>query len=209
MKVVLASHNQGKIREFQALLKNYAIDIIPQADLGVSDIAETGVTFVENALIKARHAARTTGLPALADDSGLTVAALKGAPGIYSARYANAGGVNASHANIAKLLTALGDVPDAERRAYFYCVLVFITHENDPTPLICDGKWHGSILTAPRGEFGFGYDPVFYVPSEGRASAELTPEVKNKMSHRGIALQSLLKLLPDKINECALGTRSN
>lgn len=207
MKVVLASHNQGKIREFQALLKNYAIEIIPQAELGVDDIAETGVTFVENALIKARHAARITGLPALADDSGLTVATLKGAPGIYSARYA--GEAKASKANIAKLLTELDGLPEEKRRAYFYCVLVFLTHENDPTPLICDGKWHGRILTAPRGEFGFGYDPVFYVPSEGLASAELTPEIKNTLSHRGIALQSLLKLLPDKINECAVGTRSN
>jgi XTP/dITP diphosphohydrolase len=207
MKVVLASNNQGKIREFQALLKNVAVDIIPQADLGVSDIPETGLTFVENALIKARHATQMTGLPALADDSGLTVAALNGAPGIYSARYA--GEAKTTSANITKLLAELEHVPEQDRHAFFYCVLVFITHENDPTPLICDGKWHGRILTAPRGECGFGYDPVFYVPSKDKASAELPPEVKNKISHRGIAIQSLLTLLPDKINECAVSTKSN
>lgn len=207
MKIVLASNNAGKIREFQALLKNYAIELIPQKELGVEDIEETGETFIENALLKARHASSITGLPALADDSGLTVAALKGAPGIYSARYA--GTDKSTAANIQKLLSELKDTPEKERQAAFYCCLVFMNHAKDPSPLVCDGKWSGHILPAPRGENGFGYDPVFYVPSEGKASAELPPELKNKISHRGIAIQSLLKLLPDKLNECSIRTKSN
>ena len=207
MKVVLASHNEGKIREFQALLKNYHIELIPQATLGVDDVEETGSTFIENALIKARHAALVTGLPALSDDSGLTVAALGGAPGICSARYA--GSQKSPCDNIAKLLSELKNVPDGNRQAYFYSVLVFMSHDRDPSPLVCDGKLRGTILSAPRGEHGFGYDPVFYVPSEDKTTAELPPDIKNKISHRGIALQSLLKLLPDKINECTVRTKSN
>ena len=203
MKVVLASNNQGKILEFRELFKNFHFDLIPQAELGVAEIEETGLSFIENALIKARHASRVTGLPAIADDSGLAVAALSGEPGIFSARYA---GPNAKSAdNIKKLLTALNDVSDENRQACFHCVLVFMCHANDPTPLVCDGKWSGSILHEPKGSQGFGYDPVFYVPAEKKTAAELPLALKNKISHRGIALQSLLKMLPEKINECALG----
>lgn len=197
MKVVLASSNAGKIKEFKEILKNFHIDIIPQSDLGVSDIEETGLSFIENAIIKARHAAKVTGLPAIADDSGLAVDALNGAPGIYSARYAgaNAGSKN----NIAKLLDDMHDVPDNKRSASFHCVLAFMSHELDPTPLICDGKWSGQILREPKGENGFGYDPVFYVPSEKMTAAELPAILKNQISHRGMAIQLLLKMLPDKI----------
>lgn len=196
-KVVLASNNTGKIHEFNELLKNFHLDIIPQSEFGINDVEETGLTFIENALIKARHAASLTGLPAIADDSGLAVKALQGAPGIYSARYAGPK-ANASD-NIKKLLANLRDVPDDQRQAQFHCVLVYISHDKDPTPLVCDGSWSGIILSAPQGENGFGYDPVFYVPSENKSAAELPPEIKNKISHRGIALQSLLKLLPEKL----------
>jgi XTP/dITP diphosphohydrolase len=197
MKVVLASSNAGKIKEFQEILRPFHIELFPQSDFGVEDVEETGLSFVENALLKARHAAKMTGLPALADDSGLAVDALQGAPGIYSARYA---GVNAkAKDNIEKLLTALQDVPDTERRASFHCVLVFLSHELDPTPLICDGKWSGMILRETKGTNGFGYDPVFYVPSEKMTAAELPSVIKNKISHRGIATQTLLKMLPDKL----------
>jgi len=197
MKVVLASSNAGKIKEFKEILKNFHIDIIPQSDLGVSDIEETGLSFIENAIIKARHAAKVTGLPAIADDSGLAVDALNGAPGIYSARYAgaNAGSKN----NIAKLLNDMRDVPDNKRSGSFHCVLAFLSHALDPTPLICDGKWSGQILHEPKGENGFGYDPVFYVPSEKMTAAELPSTLKNQISHRGMAIQLLLKMLPDKI----------
>lgn len=197
MKVVLASSNLGKIKEFKELLANFHIDLIPQTELGVGDIEETGLSFIENALIKARHAARVTGLPAIADDSGLAVTALNGAPGIYSARYAGEY-ANAKN-NIDKLLKEMQDVPDVKRQANFHCILVFMSHEKDPTPLVCDGKWSGNILRAPQGVNGFGYDPVFYVPSEKMTAAELPADIKNKISHRGIALQSLLKLLPDKL----------
>lgn len=196
-KVVLASHNAGKIREFKELFKPFHIDLLTQADLGVNDIEETGLTFVENALLKARNASRVTGLPAIADDSGLVVPALGGAPGIYSARYAGEA-ANAKD-NIAKLLQALKDVPDEKRQASFHCVLVYISHENDPTPLICDGQWSGVILHAPKGEDGFGYDPIFYVPSEKRTAAELPLALKNTMSHRGKALQLLIQSLAEKL----------
>lgn len=197
MKIVLASNNQGKIRELNALLNTLAIEVIPQAELGVNEIEETGVTFVENALLKARHAAQMTGLPAIADDSGLNVYALKGAPGIYSARYA--GLPSNAQANINKLLAEMQSIPDDKRQAYFYCLLVFISHPNDPTPLICDGKWHGTILHEQKGGEGFGYDPIFFVPNENKTAAELPLAIKNKISHRGIALQQLLKQLPQKI----------
>lgn len=197
MKVVLASNNLGKIREFNELLTPFNITLIPQAELGVSDIPETGLTFIENALIKARHAAKCTGLAALADDSGLAVNALKGAPGIYSARYA--GPKATAKDNIEKLLTALRDIPDAERHASFHCVLAFMADEHDPIPLVCDGQWSGMILRQPRGQEGFGYDPVFYLTEQEKTAAELSSVLKNKMSHRGIALQSLLKRLPEKI----------
>lgn len=197
MKVVLASNNTGKIREFNELLKNFSIELIPQSELGVQEIEETGYSFIENALIKARHAARSTGLPALSDDSGLSVTALDGAPGIYSARYA---GPNASAKdNINKLLTELKDVPEKNRSASFHCVIAFMLDEHDPIPLVCDGKWMGTILAEPKGEQGFGYDPVFYIPAEKKTAAELPLAIKNKISHRGMALQSLLKMLPDKI----------
>lgn len=197
MKVVLASSNAGKIREFAEILQPFQIELIPQSDLGVTDIAETGLSFVENALIKARHAAKETGLPALADDSGLAVNVLQGEPGIYSARYA---GENAtSSANIKKLLHALETIPDNKRHASFHCLLVFMLHDLDPTPIICDGKWSGNILREPKGEQGFGYDPIFYVPSENMTAAELPASLKNKISHRGQAMQSLLKML--KSNE--------
>jgi XTP/dITP diphosphohydrolase len=197
MKVVLASSNAGKIKEFKELFANFHIDLVPQSELGVTDIEETGLSFIENSLLKARHAAEVTGLPALADDSGLVVNALNGAPGIYSARYA---GIQATAKdNIDKLLHELQHTPDAERAASFHCVLAFMTHALDPTPLVCEGKWSGTILRETRGKEGFGYDPVFYVPTEKITAAELSPAIKNKISHRGLALQSLLKKLPDKL----------
>jgi XTP/dITP diphosphohydrolase len=205
--IVLASNNTGKIREFTTLLSPFHIQLIPQSELSVTEIEETGLSFVENALLKARHAAKSTGLPAIADDSGLVVAALNGKPGIYSARYAGQSATSAD--NIKQLLADMSDVPAEKRDAFFYCVLVFISHPNDPTPLVCEGKWSGSILFSPQGENGFGYDPIFYVPTEHCSAAELAQDKKNKLSHRGNALQSLLKLLPDKIHECAFRTESH
>jgi XTP/dITP diphosphohydrolase len=197
MKTIFASNNTGKIQEVQALLKDFHLELIPQSTLGVEEIEETGLTFVENALLKARHAAKVTGLPAIADDSGLIVSALNGAPGIYSARYAG----EPSHAknNIQKLLTELRDTPLQERTAAFYCILVYLAHPEDPTPLICEGLWTGSILTEPTGEKGFGYDPIFFDAENQCSAAELPPEIKNRISHRGQALQLLLKKLPDKL----------
>lgn len=197
MKVVLASKNAGKIRELKELLKNFPIEIVLQSDLCVEEIKETGSTFIENALIKARHASHMTGLPAIADDSGLTVSILNGAPGIYSARYAGARAT--AKDNINKLLSALKEVPDEKRSAAFHCILVYLSHDKDPIPLVCDGIWHGMILHEPKGEDGFGYDPVFYVPAEKKTAAELPLALKNKISHRGIALQSLIKKLPEKL----------
>lgn len=192
-KVVLASNNHGKIREFNQLLQPFAFELVAQSSLGVSDIEETGATFVENALLKARHAAQVTGLPALADDSGLLVDYLNGAPGIYSARYA---GKNASATdNIEKLLQTLKDVPDENRHASFYCVLVFLNSASDPAPLITDGRWPGIILREPKGHSGFGYDPIFYLPELRHTAAELAPEVKNRLSHRGMALTALVQAL--------------
>lgn len=197
MKVVLASNNPGKVKELTELLSSFHIELIPQSKLGVTEIEETGLSFIENALIKARHAAHMTGLPALADDSGLAVDALNGAPGIYSARYA---GENANAKNnINKLLAELQLVSAEKRTANFHCILVFMLHEKDPTPLVCDGIWSGMILDSPRGENGFGYDPIFYDPVEKKSAAELTSTIKNKISHRGKALQDLLKRLPEKI----------
>lgn len=193
MKVVLASGNAGKVRELSALLSSKHIDVIPQTALNIPDIEETGLTFVENALLKARNAAKLSGLPALADDSGLVVPYLQGAPGIYSARYA--GPEAESRQNIAKLLSALRDAHGEERRAHFYCVLVFLAHETDPAPLICTGRWDGHILTSQRGENGFGYDPVFFLADLQKTSAELPFEVKNTLSHRGQALRALTEAL--------------
>ena len=190
-KIVLASGNKGKLREFNALLGNLSFEVVPQSDFNVPDIEETGLTFVENAILKARNASQHTGLPAIADDSGIEVDALNGEPGIYSARYSGEQATDQS--NVEKLLQELADVPDGKRTARFQCLLVYVRHALDPTPLICQGTWEGSILHKPVGENGFGYDPIFYVPSHDCASAELTSEIKNKISHRGQALFKLLR----------------
>jgi XTP/dITP diphosphohydrolase len=192
-KIVLASSNPGKLREINALLEGLGMTVLPQSDFDVPDADETGLSFVENAILKARHAAQLTGLPAIADDSGLEVDALNGAPGIYSARFSGAGANDAD--NLQKLLAEMKDVPEAQRTARFQCLMVYMEHAADPTPLICQGTWEGRILDAPQGENGFGYDPVFWVPSEQCASAELAPAVKNRLSHRGQALQKLLAAL--------------
>lgn len=193
-KVVLASNNAGKLREFAALLENAGITLIPQGELDVPEAEEPYPTFVENALTKARHAARLTGLPALADDSGLCVRALRGAPGVYSARYAQrAGGEKSDAANNAHLLAQLQQSDD--RRAYYYCVLALVRHEDDPEPLIAEGRWHGEMLDAPRGANGFGYDPLFLLPGRGLTAAELAPQEKNRISHRGLAAARLLALM--------------
>jgi len=191
--IVLASNNAGKVREFNALLAGLDYEVAPQSTFGVPEVEETGLTFVENAILKARNAAQHAQRPALADDSGLEVDALDGAPGIYSARYAGPGA--GDRANLEKLLEMLNGVPEAKRTARFQCVLVYMRHALDPTPLICQGTWEGHILTEPRGSGGFGYDPVFLVPTHGCASAELPPEVKNALSHRGQALRALVAAL--------------
>lgn len=190
-KIVLASGNPGKIREIQAMLADHPI--VPQSDFSIGDAEETGTTFVENAILKARHAALNSGLPAIADDSGLVVDALDGAPGVFSARYAGAGSSDLD--NLQKLIKELDGVPEAERSARFICVLVFMQQAADPTPVIAQGVWEGAILTRPAGSNGFGYDPVFWVPTHHCASAELAPEVKNALSHRGQALRSLTAML--------------
>lgn len=192
-QVVLASSNKGKLCEINRIIGGMGMEALPQSDFDVPDADETGLSFVENAILKARHAAQLTGLPAIADDSGLEVDALNGAPGIYSARFAGADASDAD--NVQKLLADLNDVPESERIARFQCVIVYMTHAEDPTPLICQGSWEGRILFESQGENGFGYDPVFWVPSEQCASAELSPEVKNRLSHRGQALQQLLAAL--------------
>ena len=186
---VLASGNAGKLVELRAMLADLPLTIVPQRELGVSDVPETGTTFVENALIKARHASQITGLPALADDSGLIVDALGGAPGLYSARYA--GSPTDDAANNAKLLQALDGLPDARRGARFYAVIVLLRHADDPQPLIAEGRWEGRILDAPRGNNGFGYNPVFFDPACGLTAAEMEPTQKNRISHRALALQAL------------------
>lgn len=192
-RIVLASGNRGKLKEFNDILAPLHVSVLPQADFAVPDAAETGLSFVENAIIKARNASRVTGLPALADDSGLEVDALHGAPGIYSARYAGEGASDED--NNRKLLQALEAVPDAERTARFQCVLVFLRHAEDPTPLICQGSWEGRILHQPCGRNGFGYDPLFWVPEQNCASAELSPEQKHALSHRGKAVAQLIDAL--------------
>lgn len=193
MRLVLASNNRGKLAEMRTILADLEIELVAQADLGIGDIEETGTTFVENALLKARHAARVSGLPALGDDSGLCVNALGGAPGLYSARYA--GGHGDAAANIAKLLAALHDVPPQARSAHFHCTIVLLRTAADPAPLIAEGRWHGRILDAPRGNGGFGYDPVFLDPALGLGAAELDAATKNRVSHRGLALARLRCLL--------------
>jgi XTP/dITP diphosphohydrolase len=195
-EIVLASSNPGKVREINQLLADLDLHVQPQSEYGVEDAEETGLTFVENAILKARNAARHTGLPAIADDSGIEVDALNGAPGIYSARFAGTGASDRD--NLEKLLTDLQDVPDAERSARFQCLLVYLRHAADPTPLICQGTWEGRILAEPRGEHGFGYDPVFYVPTHDCSSAELPSAVKNALSHRGQALRKLVSALQQR-----------
>ena len=192
-RIVLASGNVGKLQELQQVLGTERAELVPQLALQVGEVAETGLSFVENALIKARHASRITGLPALADDSGIEVDALQGRPGIYSARFAGVSGADADRANNDKLLAELASVPEDQRGARFQCVIVYLRHAEDPMPLICSGTWEGRILFAPRGEQGFGYDPLFYVPTHHCASAELPPAVKNELSHRGQALRKLLQ----------------
>lgn len=195
-RIVLATGNRGKVREIGEMLAEFSWEVVPQTDFNVTEIEETGLSFVENAILKARNAAAQTGLPAIADDSGLEVDFLSGAPGIYSSRYA---GPDASDAdNVNKLLAAMADVPDEERSARFQCLMVFMRHAHDPTPLICQGTWEGRILHAPRGSGGFGYDPVFFVPDQHCASAELTPAVKNELSHRGQALRKLVAKLKER-----------
>jgi XTP/dITP diphosphohydrolase len=201
MRVVVASSNQGKLVEIREVLGGFDIELVAQSDLGIADADETASTFIENALLKARHAARLSGLPALGDDSGICVDALGGAPGLYSARYAGAHGDAA--ANIAKLLDALRDVAETARSANFYCVVVLLRHPDDPAPLIAEGRWQGRILTAPRGRGGFGYDPVFFDPLLGRGAAELEAATKNRVSHRGQALARLRVQLGDAaVPEC-------
>lgn len=192
-KVVLATGNAGKVRELASLLNDFGLDVVAQTELNVESVEETGLTFIENAILKARHAAKVTGLPAIADDSGLAVDVLGGAPGIYSARYA---GEDASdQQNLEKLLVALNDVPDDKRQAQFHCVLVYMRHAEDPTPLVCHGCWPGVITREAAGNGGFGYDPIFFVPDAGKTAAELSREEKIAVSHRGQALKLLLEAL--------------
>ncbi|MEH0666780.1 XTP/dITP diphosphatase [Vibrio scophthalmi] len=192
-KIVLATGNQGKVREMADLLSEFGFDVVAQSDYAVSEVAETGTTFIENAIIKARHAAKETGLAAIADDSGLEVDYLQGAPGIYSARYAGEGA--SDQQNLEKLLAAMENVPEAQRTARFHCVLVLMRHHQDPTPIVCHGVWEGRILTEPQGEHGFGYDPIFFVPEDQCASAQLEPARKKQLSHRGKALKQLFAQL--------------
>ena len=207
-KLVLATSNSGKVKELSELLLPVGWHVTPQTEYGVSDADETGLTFIENAILKARHAADATGLPALADDSGLAVHALGGAPGIYSARYAdlsdnvsfarqqaNGQTLSKDEANIAKLLTALANVPADQRQAEFHCVLVLLQSASDPTPIVCHGRWRGIIASAPAGTDGFGYDPIFWVPERNCTAAELNKGEKQQLSHRAKALRLLLQQL--------------
>lgn len=198
-KWVLATGNQGKVKEMSELLNSFAIEVLPQSQFNVPDVPETGTTFVENAIIKARHAAKLTGLPAIADDSGLEVDFLNGQPGIYSSRFA---GENATDQdNIDKLLNKLEGVALAQRKARFQCVLVYMRHELDPTPIICQGTWEGEITNRQEGENGFGYDPIFWVDSEQSTSAKLSKKRKGELSHRGKALTQLVKLLKSQLSQ--------
>ena len=194
-RIVLASNNAGKVREIGQLLADQEIEVLPQSAFDIPEAEETGLTFVENAILKARHAAHLAGLPAIADDSGIEVDALNGAPGIYSARFAGKGASDSD--NLRKLLEELKDVPEQNRTARFQCLMVYIRHEKDPTPIICQGTWEGCILFEPRGSGGFGYDPVFYVPTHDCASAELAPDEKNRLSHRGQAIRKLVTALKE------------
>lgn len=192
-KIVLATSNQGKLKEFSESLKNSGIEFIPQSHYQVQDVDETGLTYVENAILKARHACKMSGLPAIGDDSGLEVDALNGAPGIISARYSGLGAN--SEKNIEKILDELKDVPDEKRVGRCITVLVFLKHENDPSPIVCEGVWGISLLREPKGNHGFGYDPILYAPEFDCSLAELETEIKNKFSHRAKALEKLLSVL--------------
>ena len=198
-QIVLASGNAGKLREIAQLLEGLNLEILPQSEFNVPEIEETGLTFVDNAILKARNATHHTGLPAIADDSGIAVDVLRGRPGIYSARFA---GIGASdEENLEKLIRMVEPFPDEERTARFICSMVYIRHEEDHVPVIAEGVWEGQLLIDPKGQNGFGYDPIFYVSSHQCTSAELSPEIKNKLSHRGQALRELLgklsSLYPD------------
>lgn len=197
-RLVIATNNEGKLKEFQALLKDYPCEICPQSDFNVASVPETGASFLENAIIKARHGCEQTKLPCIADDSGIVVDALRGQPGIYSARYARTDFPDREsndHANNALLLKNLKNVPESQRSARFHCALVFMRFAEDPCPIVCQASWEGQILFEAAGQNGFGYDPLFYLPYSGCSSAELDPEQKNRISHRGQAMQKLLKEL--------------
>ncbi|TAL56358.1 RdgB/HAM1 family non-canonical purine NTP pyrophosphatase [Pandoraea sp.] len=196
-RIVLASNNPGKLREFDALFQPLGIELVPQGALGVSEADEPHVTFIENALAKARHASAATGLPALADDSGLCVAALHGAPGVHSARYASlVGKAKSDAANNAHLIEQLAAHPSpGERAACYYCALVLVRRADDPLPIIAEGRWDGQIVDLARGTHGFGYDPHFFIPALGQTAAELSPDVKNEVSHRARALRQLIDKL--------------
>lgn len=196
-KIVLATGNKGKVKELAAMLSDLGIKVLPQSEFDVTEVPETGSTFVENAIIKARHASKHTGLPAIADDSGLAVDALGGAPGVYSARYSGEHATDKS--NITKLLAAMADVPNDKRQAKFLCVLVYMRHADDPSPIICQGEWCGEIMTEQQGDNGFGYDPIFWVNQLNSSSAQLSPQQKNALSHRGKALKLLLAQLQNQI----------
>ncbi len=192
-KIVLASSNPGKLKEFQQIFKARGWHVVPQSQFRIDDAEETGLSFVENAIIKARHAAKMSGLPALADDSGLEVDALRGRPGIYSSRFSGEGATDQT--NNEKLLKMLSNVPEAERTARFQCALVLMRHADDPTPLIFQGSWEGLILSEAQGEHGFGYDPLFWATEQQCSSANLAPEVKNQVSHRARAVARMMKSL--------------
>ncbi|MEW8341727.1 MAG: RdgB/HAM1 family non-canonical purine NTP pyrophosphatase, partial [Candidatus Thiodiazotropha taylori] len=190
-RIVLASNNAGKVREINQLLASEQITVVAQKEFNIPDAIEDGLSFVENAIKKARHASSLSGLPAIADDSGIEVDALNGAPGIYSARFAGPGA--SDEENLQKLLSRMEEVPEAKRTARFQCLMVYMRHSEDPTPIICQGSWEGRILFEPQGDNGFGYDPIFYVPTHDCSSAQLAPETKNSLSHRGQALKALLQ----------------
>jgi len=190
-KIVLASGNAGKVREINKLFSGCGIEVVPQSEFNIAEVAETGTTFVENAIIKARHAAQISGLPAIADDSGIEVDALNARPGVYSARYAGAAASDIDNNN--KMLQELSGVAENERTARYQCLLVFMRDHTDPVPIITQGSWDGRILQKPRGDGGFGYDPIFYVPTHQCSGGELSLEVKNTVSHRAIALQAMLE----------------
>lgn len=196
MDIVLASGNKGKLAEFQALLSPFDIKLIPQSELGIESPEETGLSFIENAILKARYAAKISALPALADDSGLSIDALAGAPGIYSARYA--GDDASDQQNIERVLQELSGTPLAKRQAQFNCALALLEHEHDPTPIICHGQWHGHILEQQQGQQGFGYDPIFWLEDLECSAAELSKSQKNAISHRGLAMNLLLEALKKK-----------